>query len=827
MPDARQPEASPRPSRRRGRRVTEVDRRGRGRRGDATPARPPGPPGCRSTASAPARCSSSCRAPPRTTPSASAPATRWSRQHLPLVEHLARRFRNRGEPYDDLVQVGDHRPDQVGRPVRPRPRRRVLDVRDADDRRRDQAALPRQGLGGPGARAGCRSCGCSLDVGDRASSPRSTAGRRRSPSSPRTSRSARRRCSRVWSRPTPTARSRSTPATRAATTSRCRSRDTLGVEDEALEGVEYRESLKPLLEQLPPREKTDPAAAVLPQHDAVARSPTRSASRRCTCRGCSPGPSPSCARACSSTSEPTHQPRSARSSGSRSSSRRRRRRSTEYGAAAERHDSGTPTYQRPPWTSAERHRQQDQVGHQGRRPRPAAPGGPGRARPAPARARPAAPARRGPTAPSDVRGRATTASSTATADRRDQQPERLAARTQRGARPAGRSAAPRPRRRPWPAGTDRSPARLVVTAPDPTRAGTLSEPCGRCWWSTRRPRRPRRAPATCWPAALDGRAQARDRRDPAPRPRHRARAGRHAATGSTWSSPSAATARSTRSSTGCSTTGPRDDVPGAGRRPRRQHQRLRPRPRAAPRPGRGDRRAARRAARAAPAQHRPRPGRRPLVHVQRRPRLDAEVVAPRSTSRAPGPLDLAAHPAGRLRPRRRRSSSSVHSDRRHPATDGCERPGAEPGRPGCTWRSWPTPRRGRTSATGRSDLARTRRSTPGSTSTRCAGCGRSGRSARYAGCSRQPDAGPPRAADPGAPRHDLAALTLTARPAGRACRSTASRSASAASCDFAVRPGRPPRRGLTHSPRPRRLRRQQRTYRLRDPRLVPGRRRPR
>ena len=31
--------------------------------------------------------------------------------------------------------------------------------------------------------------------------------------------------------------------------------DTLGVEDEGLEGVEYRESLKPLLEQLPSREK--------------------------------------------------------------------------------------------------------------------------------------------------------------------------------------------------------------------------------------------------------------------------------------------------------------------------------------------------------------------------------------------------------------------------------------------------------------------------------------------------------------------------------------------------------------------------------------------
>ena len=26
--------------------------------------------------------------------------------HLPLVHHLAQRFRGRGEPYDDLVQVG-------------------------------------------------------------------------------------------------------------------------------------------------------------------------------------------------------------------------------------------------------------------------------------------------------------------------------------------------------------------------------------------------------------------------------------------------------------------------------------------------------------------------------------------------------------------------------------------------------------------------------------------------------------------------------------------------------------------------------------------------
>jgi RNA polymerase sigma-B factor len=31
--------------------------------------------------------------------------------------------------------------------------------------------------------------------------------------------------------------------------------ETLGIEDEGLEGVEYRESLKPMLERLPPREK--------------------------------------------------------------------------------------------------------------------------------------------------------------------------------------------------------------------------------------------------------------------------------------------------------------------------------------------------------------------------------------------------------------------------------------------------------------------------------------------------------------------------------------------------------------------------------------------
>ncbi len=48
--------------------------------------------------------------------------------------------------------------------------------------------------------------------------------------------------------------------------------ESLGMVDEALEGVEYRESLKPLLEQLPAAGEADPAAPVLRQHDPVADS---------------------------------------------------------------------------------------------------------------------------------------------------------------------------------------------------------------------------------------------------------------------------------------------------------------------------------------------------------------------------------------------------------------------------------------------------------------------------------------------------------------------------------------------------------------------------
>ena len=65
--------------------------------------------------------------------------------HLPLAEHLARRFAHRGEPLDDLVQVAtiglikaiDRFDFERGV--------EFSDLRDADDRRRDQAPLPRHG----------------------------------------------------------------------------------------------------------------------------------------------------------------------------------------------------------------------------------------------------------------------------------------------------------------------------------------------------------------------------------------------------------------------------------------------------------------------------------------------------------------------------------------------------------------------------------------------------------------------------------------------------------------------------------------------------------
>jgi RNA polymerase sigma-B factor len=174
-------------------------------------------------------------------------------QHLPLVEHLARRFRNRGEPYDDLVQVATigliksvdrfdlergvefstyATPTIVGEIKRHfrdkgwavRVPRRLQELRLAlatatSELSQKQGRSPTvselaahlkitdeevlEGLESANAYSTL-----SLDAGDSGSGDE----------------------------PMPVA-------------------ETLGVEEEALEGVEYRESLKPMLEQLPPREK--------------------------------------------------------------------------------------------------------------------------------------------------------------------------------------------------------------------------------------------------------------------------------------------------------------------------------------------------------------------------------------------------------------------------------------------------------------------------------------------------------------------------------------------------------------------------------------------
>ena len=174
-------------------------------------------------------------------------------QHLPLVEHLARRFRNRGEPYDDLVQVATigliksvdrfdlgrgvefstyATPTIVGEIKRHfrdkgwavRVPRRLQELRlslasATSELSQKQGRSPTvselaahmkitdeevlEGLESANAYSTL-----SLDAGDSGSGDE----------------------------PMPVA-------------------DTLGSEDEGLEGVEYRESLKPMLEQLPAREK--------------------------------------------------------------------------------------------------------------------------------------------------------------------------------------------------------------------------------------------------------------------------------------------------------------------------------------------------------------------------------------------------------------------------------------------------------------------------------------------------------------------------------------------------------------------------------------------
>ena len=88
---------------------------------------------------------------------------------------------------------------------------------------------------------------------------------RRWPSSPRAWASPRRRSSRAWSPPTPTARVSLDAGDPDDDGPAADARHASASDDEALEGVEYRESLKPLLAQLRAARAADPDAAVLPR----------------------------------------------------------------------------------------------------------------------------------------------------------------------------------------------------------------------------------------------------------------------------------------------------------------------------------------------------------------------------------------------------------------------------------------------------------------------------------------------------------------------------------------------------------------------------------
>ena len=154
---------------------------GRRRRRCRPPAPPPAP-----TVRTPATCSSNCRSCRGRQPDPQ-PRARRARRDAPAARRvpgppLPQPRRAAGRPGAGR----DDRPDQVGRPLRPRARRRVLDLRDADHRRRDQAALPRQGLGHPRPppAAGTQAL---PDQGDQRALAVARAARRRSPSSPGTS----------------------------------------------------------------------------------------------------------------------------------------------------------------------------------------------------------------------------------------------------------------------------------------------------------------------------------------------------------------------------------------------------------------------------------------------------------------------------------------------------------------------------------------------------------------------------------------------------------------------------------------------------------------
>ncbi|GGZ75940.1 RNA polymerase sigma factor [Streptomyces echinoruber] len=176
---------------------------------------------------------------------------RLVRMHLPLVEHLARRFRNRGEPLDDLTQVAT-----IGL---------IKSVDRFDpDRGVEFSTYATPTIVGEIKRH-FRDKGWAVRVPRRLQELRialTTATAElsqqhgRSPTvhelAEKLAISEEEVLEGLESANAYSTLSLDVPDTDDETPAVA---DTLGAEDEALEGVEYRESLKPLLEDLPPREK--------------------------------------------------------------------------------------------------------------------------------------------------------------------------------------------------------------------------------------------------------------------------------------------------------------------------------------------------------------------------------------------------------------------------------------------------------------------------------------------------------------------------------------------------------------------------------------------
>ena len=185
-------------------------------------------------------------------------------RHLPLVRVAGPPLRRPRRGARRHRAGRRDRPDQGDRPLRAVARGGADHLRDAERGRRDQAPLPRQGLGDPRA---ARAAGAERQDGRRRSSgsPPSSGAPRASPRSPGVRRPRRSRCSRRWRPDPPTRPRRCRPARRDD--GDLDPMETIGSEDAEFERTDERTSLEPALELLPAARARNPADALRGRSD--------------------------------------------------------------------------------------------------------------------------------------------------------------------------------------------------------------------------------------------------------------------------------------------------------------------------------------------------------------------------------------------------------------------------------------------------------------------------------------------------------------------------------------------------------------------------------